>query len=480
MSTAITTNVDNIVNRVTDGFYQTSTATKAEGWPIDTNNWCHLISQTHTNGDNYFAMQIAGGFFDTDLFYIRKTNGNGNEAWHDIVHSRYVPVNVRSFGGKVDGVTDDGPAFTAARDAAVGYGIIDVPPGPYHVAGGIGVSDPEPKLWRLAGNSYDGGGAPVVNVVSGDVVETFFEGMKYFGRQGGNAKRPNQTVMRVDGVFDQAGSGGNPNTVRFNTDLRPVTIKDNVWGVSAVMTSRATSVPQQVGDVVGQHVSLNGSVFRPAYEPGETVQPRSQVWAGYLENNDQTNLDAHQAGSQVGLENDIYCNGDDPYGYRIINQMVGGRSIAAKDGGRPAQVGYAMNVSTTDDDCSFGTILFYRGKHYKAAIDMSQAVALNNQPTLLLPNHGTIAWESSNAVTTRYIDGVIQHRLYGNEFYNIDQDGNSTQPGYVKAPYLRLDDRDAPTSTSDPRGVYGDTLFSGNYLYRKTSSGWYRTEIHSF
>lgn len=71
---------DNITTRTETGFYETGTGTTAEGWPVDTGGYKHLISCTHTNNTNYYSMQIAGSFYDQD-FYGRKTFNDGTRGW---------------------------------------------------------------------------------------------------------------------------------------------------------------------------------------------------------------------------------------------------------------------------------------------------------------------------------------------------------------------------------------------------------------
>jgi len=77
------TDKDDITTRTTTGFYQSSTGTLAEGWPTNSNGWHHLISSTHTNDGNYYAMQLSSTFFDQGLFY-RATNGSGTTAWNRV------------------------------------------------------------------------------------------------------------------------------------------------------------------------------------------------------------------------------------------------------------------------------------------------------------------------------------------------------------------------------------------------------------
>lgn len=58
------------------GFFQQDSPTAY--YPC--NGWTHLINCQHSNGGNNYALQIAGGFYDQNLFF-RKTNGNGTTGW---------------------------------------------------------------------------------------------------------------------------------------------------------------------------------------------------------------------------------------------------------------------------------------------------------------------------------------------------------------------------------------------------------------
>jgi hypothetical protein len=89
---------ENITTRLNSGFWQTSTATTAEGWPTTTNTWQHLITSTHSNEANYYALQLAAPFFTQNLYY-RSTNGSGTTAWSEIITSS----NISSFA--IGGIT---------------------------------------------------------------------------------------------------------------------------------------------------------------------------------------------------------------------------------------------------------------------------------------------------------------------------------------------------------------------------------------
>lgn len=55
------------------GFFETSAPTN---FPTGASSWWHLIDVRHSNNANNYALQIAGSFFDQNLWF-RKTNGSG-------------------------------------------------------------------------------------------------------------------------------------------------------------------------------------------------------------------------------------------------------------------------------------------------------------------------------------------------------------------------------------------------------------------
>ncbi len=100
---------DNITTRTDSGFYQSSTGTLAEGWPTDSGGWHHLISCTHSNDGNYYALQLSSRF-DTQNLYFRNTNGSGTTAWSTIFHSGNFSTLTR--GSYLTGSNFNGTAAT--------------------------------------------------------------------------------------------------------------------------------------------------------------------------------------------------------------------------------------------------------------------------------------------------------------------------------------------------------------------------------
>ena len=77
---------DDITTRTDSGIYESASGTTAEGWPVNSASWHHLIAATHSNDANYYSMQIAATFYDQD-WYFRNTNGSGTTGWSKVWHN---------------------------------------------------------------------------------------------------------------------------------------------------------------------------------------------------------------------------------------------------------------------------------------------------------------------------------------------------------------------------------------------------------
>lgn len=91
----------------TSGFYQSVESESGGNAPWT--GWMHLINCQHSNTSNNYALQIAASFSNNNIFRIRVTNNNVNNAWRDIIHSGNIgsqSVNYANSAGnsdKVDG-----------------------------------------------------------------------------------------------------------------------------------------------------------------------------------------------------------------------------------------------------------------------------------------------------------------------------------------------------------------------------------------
>ncbi|MFM5095035.1 tail fiber domain-containing protein [Aeromonas rivipollensis] len=78
--------VTSLVNRLNSGFYEDHQTTQANGWPVDGGRY-HMMCATHSNGDNYFSMQFAADFFNSNNLFYRATCNNGLTVWNRVWHS---------------------------------------------------------------------------------------------------------------------------------------------------------------------------------------------------------------------------------------------------------------------------------------------------------------------------------------------------------------------------------------------------------
>jgi hypothetical protein len=100
------TDKDNITTRTDSGFWQSSTGTTAEGWPRNDNTWQHLLSVTHSNDANYYAMQLSASFYNQNLYY-RSTNGSGSTGWSEVLtSSSYSSYALPLSGGTLTGTVN--------------------------------------------------------------------------------------------------------------------------------------------------------------------------------------------------------------------------------------------------------------------------------------------------------------------------------------------------------------------------------------
>jgi len=153
-------------------------------------------------------------------------------------------VNVEDFGAKLDGTTNDSAAYAAARTAAqsrstVG-GVVQA------LSGKRGTLTPPPYvappvLWKIDGMTFGTTGTtPVTNVTSGDLVESFFGGGKYYQRTDA-AGALGAPVMRIDYT-----GPGTPNGA-INLNVTNTDANFYSWGITSVLNTTLTGPGQAVG-----------------------------------------------------------------------------------------------------------------------------------------------------------------------------------------------------------------------------------------
>lgn len=85
------------------GFFET---TAPVNFPTGASSWWHLIDTRHSNNTNIYALQIAGSFFDQELWF-RKTNGSATQSWSRLLSTS----NFNTHGWSLFGNSGTTPSF---------------------------------------------------------------------------------------------------------------------------------------------------------------------------------------------------------------------------------------------------------------------------------------------------------------------------------------------------------------------------------
>lgn len=138
------------------GFFETS---NPSNFPVGASSWWHLIDTRHSNNANNYALQIAGSFFDQDL-WLRKTNGSATQSWSKLLTSSNGWQTIGNSGtnpatnfvGTIDGNDFVTRTSNVERTRVTSGGRF-----------GIGIAGPTQQL------DVQGGNARINNVFIGDV-----------------------------------------------------------------------------------------------------------------------------------------------------------------------------------------------------------------------------------------------------------------------------------------------------------------------
>jgi hypothetical protein len=413
-------------------------------------------------------------------------------AWvKSYVVSHFTPVSptdttsVVTYGAQLDGTTDDSEAFDDARGAVMANGTIRVPEGYWKVNSTPTSGPSSPVLWQLTGNTTIEGW-PIIGIGT-DIVESVVEGSKYFSK---SSSRPNDgPVVRVDQTINHTGGtmGNVIPAFRVNQTITNAGILNNFgWANSTILTSSARGS--------GEHVALAALASRPENALDDGLGPRATMWGLYVETNDLTNQAADSAGSLVGFEHDMFCNGESAFTSKRINHhMVMGRQNPT---GPKARFAYALVVDNKDggqlgfdptDQSYLEVAIGVKMPWLEACFDASKGYSLAQAPAFKMADGMSIAFTEDNKSILRHDVGALRYYYNGAELLSVADTGQVAVAAGLQVgstltyTYAHIPDNPTvPANTADPMGTVGDTIFVGAYLYRKTSSGWMRVAFSTF
>ena len=151
---------DDITTRTDSGFYQTSAAATSRGWPTNSGSWFHLLNSTHHNDANYYSMQFAGDFYNSNELYYRATNGSGTTGWNKVWHSgNFNPSSYQTSLGYTP-VNKAGDTMTGALNIA----------NTSNAALKISAADGTSNVLRISGNNAIDSSAPSIRSDASNLV----------------------------------------------------------------------------------------------------------------------------------------------------------------------------------------------------------------------------------------------------------------------------------------------------------------------
>jgi len=300
--------VGNIGSRIDSGWYEYQPTTKANGWPEDS-SWWHLMSSTHSNGSNYFALQIASNFYDQD-FRIRSTNGNGLTAWSKIwtstnfaqsditnwqnglgrissletrmngvdnTWSNYLPLAGGTISGSIKGTSrsGDGGAYLFAPGTGTSSGISNGTNSPvisrYVYSGFTGFVAHNEEFYGMCNDHCSFGGGAELSIVAGTESGhiSFFAGKPVLNGNGSyEAPRVGNWTnagLSITGTLSVSGAitGSNLNVSNWNTAYE--------WGNHASAGYVTLSDSQTITGIKTFNADVNISTNRGLYIQGNSV-----------------------------------------------------------------------------------------------------------------------------------------------------------------------------------------------------------------
>ncbi|ACL61103.1 glycosyl hydrolase family 28-related protein [Methylobacterium nodulans] len=399
-------------------------------------------------------------------------------------------TNAADYGAKLDGATDDTGALRAARADTPAQRTIIVPNGTYNAtytppapqfdgAGNL-IASSGPRLWQLHG-AATATGAPIIGLGT-DVVESFVQGAKYFGR---STSYPNPApVLRVDATLNHAGGalGSTSNALQTNMTIpaNSADLSNFGWANSTTLTSSAWGS--------GQHVAIASFAKRPSTALSDSRGPRAPIWSLYTEARDETGQPSNLSGPLIGYEHDMFANGGDPDSWRVVHHYVLGRA-----NGRGAKARFGRAVTIDWGDVQYGYPVADRshvGVAYNtqigwdtAAFNASEGYAIDGAPAFLMADTMSIGFTADAKSQLKHASNALRYYYNGAEIFNVpDKGGMSvagslTLTGLFKAAAYTVSGLPACNATTrDMLAVVSDAT-SPTYRGALTGGGAVRTPV---
>ncbi|QRE72676.1 hypothetical protein [Methylobacterium aquaticum] len=376
------------------------------------------------------------------------------------------PLNVRCFGAKLDGRSDDSAAFSAARSAAPD-GVIDVPAGLINLTMGVSGGPSTSVLWRMNGNKYPDKKTPVYGVGT-DIVETLlpFNG-KYLSRSQTDRETGAVLTVRQDITHSTVGTGVIP-TLNTETYITSNPKGQFVWNNLHKMYDKSR---------------LPGGNNVTTYSQYNREEGGTPGWGLVVEHRDKSGKPSSATAASVAAEFDLFGENHDDSDRRIGIDMVVGRHYPAKGRFMEAATAFRTSSVLQNGMHELEQSWFKRGFSVEsgisvAAFDASRAKYLDkNKIALRIGAENTIDLSNDGArLLVWNVDG-LQYLVDGLPVFKIDDKGNVHMRGTIKSGGLPDQRVPAPSASKSPCRT-GEHAWDSKFEYRCVDTNtWKRTEL---
>lgn len=298
------------------GFFETSAPVN---YPAGASSWWHLIDSRHSNVGNNYALQIAGSFFDQNL-YFRKTNGAGNTAWSQILTT--ASANTGYIQNQFAGAQIANHWVSGSSRATEAYAV-----NWFRVDGGGGI------YWESYGGGWYMQDATWIRGYNG---RSLWMGSGLIGGDGGLTIGYGGAGSPAGGgiIAGNVGIGINPPICKLHVqadgDNTPVVFGKNInatagttsYGVrgecgstglgSAGVSGVSTNSSQNEIGVVGDYSLWGAGVFGLGWAAAYTDMPSSRDFGvfGTVNYSTGTGVYGRNTNTTVGSAYGMYCNGN--------------------------------------------------------------------------------------------------------------------------------------------------------------------------
>jgi len=322
----------------------------------DPNSELQSATKRYVDSQLAGALSPAGGVLTGPLTLAANPTSGLQAATKQYVDNNpgatgVINVKLPLYGAKLDGQTDDTPAFKAAYQAAPAGGVIYVPNGIVSLQNpsNWGISLSKYVRWIVDGTTLTDGSSLAVAVPLGNGPPTLSLPGVVVGSSGlsaeisqGGSQPTDFAVLHTSYLVNHNGGSSGFVSTNSRTDTLIYNSPNNyVWGALDRLLWAGIQTPSAA--TPAQHVARYVQTVRIAAATDSTGKPlpQPQLWAACLEYRDTTGKSSSSTNSAITIEMDWFGNGVDDAKSRQIQSLVVGQNDR---NGAPVEISAGIGI----------------------------------------------------------------------------------------------------------------------------------------